>query len=211
MITTLSHIKPLLIFSLALGLFASLGFSNNYHQSVTFEMQIGGSVEGMIKGKLFHKRAPLTVSNFVTLSQKNKKEGSEEKYFDNVIFHRVIPNFMIQTGDPTGTGSGGPGYCFKDEFHEELRHNKAGIISMANAGKDTNGSQFFITHRKTEWLDDKHSVFGEITEGQDLVVNIGNLPKDPKDKPKNKVFIKSITFNLGDWVPLEVPKVKCKN
>ena len=111
--------------------------------------------------ELFADKAPKTVNNFVFLAQ--------DGYYDGIKFHRVIADFMVQTGDPTGTGRGGPGYKFADEFHPSLRHSGPGILSMANAGPNSNGSQFFITHVKTDWLDNKHSVFGKVTEGQDVV------------------------------------------
>jgi peptidyl-prolyl cis-trans isomerase B (cyclophilin B) len=116
---------------------------------------------GDIVVDLFADKTPKTVNNFVFLA----KDG----FYNGVKFHRVIPDFMIQTGDPMGTGSGGPGYRFADEFHPELRHSGPGVLSMANAGPGTNGSQFFITHVRTEWLDDRHSVFGQVSEGQDVV------------------------------------------
>ena len=120
--------------------------------------------KGTIKLTLFEDKTPKTVENFSKLT----KDG----FYDGLEFHRVIPDFMVQGGCPEGTGTGGPGYKFEDEFHPELRHNKPGILSMANAGPNTNGSQFFITHVPTPWLDDKHSVFGEVTEGQDIVDSI---------------------------------------
>jgi cyclophilin family peptidyl-prolyl cis-trans isomerase len=110
---------------------------------------------------LFADKAPKTVNNFVFLAQ--------DGFYDGIVFHRVIDNFMVQTGDPTGTGRGGPGYRFPDEFHRDLRHSGPGILSMANSGPNTNGSQFFITHVRTEWLDDRHTVFGQVREGQDVV------------------------------------------
>ena len=110
---------------------------------------------------LFPEAAPKTVENFTGLAKKN--------YYDGIIFHRVIPDFMIQGGDPTGTGCGGPGYQFDDEFHPDLRHDGPGTLSMANAGPNTNGSQFFITHVACPWLDDRHSVFGKVIEGQEVV------------------------------------------
>jgi peptidyl-prolyl cis-trans isomerase B (cyclophilin B) len=116
---------------------------------------------GDIKLELYADKAPMTVNNFVFLAQ--------EGYYDNVKFHRVIQDFMVQTGDPTGTGRGGPGYRFQDEIHPDLRHDGPGVLSMANAGPGTNGSQFFITHVATPWLDGKHTVFGQIKEGQDVV------------------------------------------
>ncbi len=119
---------------------------------------------GDITLRLFADKTPQTVNNFVFLSRQG--------FYDGVIFHRVIANFMAQGGDPTGTGRGGPGYRFADEFHPELKHDKPGILSMANAGPNTNGSQFFITHVPTPWLDGKHTVFGEVIEGIDVLYSI---------------------------------------
>jgi peptidyl-prolyl cis-trans isomerase B (cyclophilin B) len=120
--------------------------------------------KGDIEATLFASQVPMTTANFLNLASRG--------YYDGITFHRVIANFMIQGGDPTGTGSGGPGYKFGDEFAPELRHDKPGIFSMANAGPGTNGSQFFITHGPTPHLDDKHSVFGAVTAGQDVVDSI---------------------------------------
>jgi len=131
---------------------------------------------------LYADRAPRTVNNFVFLAR--------QKFYDGVIFHRVIANFMAQGGDPTGTGSGGPGYTFGDEFHPSLRHDGPGVLSMANAGPNTNGSQFFLTHVATPWLDDKHSVFGRIVEGQDVLMAIP--PRDPNQRGAPAVRIHTI-------------------
>jgi peptidyl-prolyl cis-trans isomerase B (cyclophilin B) len=117
--------------------------------------------KGDIEGVLYPSKAPVTVANFLNLAKRG--------YYDGLKFHRVIPDFMVQGGDPTGTGSGGPGYRFEDECSPELKHDKPGIFSMANAGPGTNGSQFFITHVPTPWLDGKHTVFGSVTKGQDIV------------------------------------------
>ncbi|MBA2114734.1 peptidylprolyl isomerase [Bremerella alba] len=117
--------------------------------------------KGTIKLELFEDKVPKTVGNFEKLAS--------EGFYDGLKFHRVIEDFMVQTGCPQGTGTGGPGYKFEDEFHPDLKHDGPGVLSMANAGPNTNGSQFFITHVETAWLDGKHSVFGKVTEGQDIV------------------------------------------
>jgi cyclophilin family peptidyl-prolyl cis-trans isomerase len=131
---------------------------------------------------LFADMVPNTVNNFIFLAR--------EGFYDGVIFHRVIGDFMAQTGDPTGTGRGGPGYRFNDEFHPKLRHNGAGVLSMANAGPNTNGSQFFITHTATPWLDNKHSVFGQVVDGMDVLMSIP--ARDPDDPGAPAVKIQTI-------------------
>lgn len=140
---------------------------------------------GVIDADLYPAEAPKTVENFLTLARKG--------YYDGQIFHRVIPDFMIQTGDPTGTGTGGPGYTFDDEFSPKLNHGRAGMLSMANAGPDTNGSQFFITVAPTPWLDGKHSVFGRVTSGLDNAVAISLAKRNDDDRPFEDIRIIHIT------------------
>lgn len=136
---------------------------------------------GNMKVQLYDDKAPKTSKNFKDLVQKG--------FYDGTIFHRVIKNFMIQGGDPEGTGMGGPGYEIKDEFGPGLKHNKKGILSMANAGPNTGGSQFFITLVPTPWLDGKHAIFGEVVEGIDVLDKIGNTPTKPGDRPVTEIKI----------------------
>ena len=147
------------------------------------------TTEGKFKAKLFADQAPKTVENFISLADGTK---TGKPFYDGLIFHRVIPGFMIQGGCPEGTGRGGPGYKFADEFHPGLRHDRKGLLSMANAGPNTNGSQFFVTVAETNWLDNKHAIFGEVVEGYDVVEKISKLPKDSQDRPKTPVKINSV-------------------
>jgi peptidyl-prolyl cis-trans isomerase A (cyclophilin A) len=147
------------------------------------------TTEGRFKAKLFQTEAPKTVQNFVELADGTK---TGKPFYDGIVFHRVIPNFMIQGGCPQGTGTGGPGYKFADEFHPSLKHAKAGILSMANAGPNTNGSQFFITVAPTPHLDNRHAVFGEVVEGYDVVEKISKVPRNSQDRPNKEVKINSV-------------------
>ncbi|MGH3089172.1 MAG: peptidylprolyl isomerase [Rubrobacteraceae bacterium] len=152
-----------------------LDTSKEYHANLRTE-------KGDVRVKLFAEEAPATVNNFVFLAR--------EGYFDGTTFHRVIRDFMVQAGDPTGTGSGGPGYKISDEFHPDLKHDKPGVLSMANAGPNTGGSQFFITHVATPWLDGRHAIFGEVVEGMDVVLAIRE--RDPQRDPNPGDEMKSV-------------------
>jgi len=140
--------------------------------------------------ELFEDNAPLTTGNFIELAEKG--------FYDDLIFHRVIEGFMIQGGCPQGTGTGGPGYQIEDEFHPDLRHDSEGILSMANAGPNTGGSQFFITLAATPWLDDHHAVFGRVTTGIEIIREIGNVATNPGDRPLEDVTITQVTISAEE-------------
>jgi len=158
--------------------------------------------KGDIEIDLYDERKPRTVENFVGLATGEKtwtdpeteETVEDEPLYDDVPFHRVIGDFMIQTGDPTGTGRGGPGYTFDDEFDDDLSHDSAGKLSMANRGPDTNGSQFFITLDAQPHLDGKHSIFGEVTDGMDVVREIGGVQTDRQDEPNEEILLESVTI-----------------
>jgi cyclophilin family peptidyl-prolyl cis-trans isomerase len=186
--------KNLFLLTLAIIFTSSqISFSQNSKSAVKKETktQLVAVFEtnmGTFECELFEDKAPKTVANFVGLAEKG--------YYDGVIFHRVIDNFVIQGGDPTGTGRGGEsiyGHPFEDEFHPDLKHDKAGVLSMANAGPNTNGSQFFITLAPTPWLDNKHSIFGQVIKGMDVVRKIGKVETiKPGDRPVNDVVMKKV-------------------
>ncbi len=140
--------------------------------------------KGTFVAEIFEDKAPLTARNFIELTEKG--------FYDGIIFHRVIDDFMIQGGDPTGTGRGGPGYMIKDEFGEGLKHDDEGILSMANAGPNTGGSQFFITLAPTPWLDGHHAIFGRIVEGMEIVRLIGSVVTDFQDRPKEAIIMEKV-------------------
>lgn len=145
---------------------------------------------GTMKIELFDDSAPKTAQNFADLIEKG--------YYDGIIFHRVISGFMLQGGDPTGTGRGGPGYNIDCEFGPGLTHSGEGILSMANAGPNTGGSQFFITLAATPWLDGKHAIFGKVVEGLEVVREIGGTPTGPGDRPLNEVKMEKVTLSAGE-------------
>jgi cyclophilin family peptidyl-prolyl cis-trans isomerase len=146
--------------------------SKEYHANLVTE-------KGTVRIRLFAREAPETVNNFVFLAR--------EGYFDETTFHRVIEGFMAQGGDPTGTGTGGPGYSISDEFHPDLRHDRPGILSMANRGPNTGGSQFFITHVATPWLDERHAVFGEVVEGMEIVNSLRERDPQSDREPGDRI------------------------
>src|SRR6185295_4586119 len=158
--------------------------------------------EGNFSARLFDAETPNTVANFTGLADGSKewtdpRTGRKVKqpYFNGTVFHRVIDGFMIQGGDPLGQGTGGPGYTFNDEFNPKLRHSQAALLSLANRGPNTNGGQFFITLAATPWLDDKHSVFGEVVEGMDIVKKIGGTATSkPGDRPLTPITVESVTI-----------------
>jgi peptidyl-prolyl cis-trans isomerase B (cyclophilin B) len=181
------HMERNMLFSLLTIAGVFLGFASIASaEKLTAVMETN---KGTIEIELEPTKTPITTANFVNLAQKG--------FYNGIIFHRVIPNFMIQGGDPLGKGHGGPGYKFEDEFDPSLRHTGPGILSMANAGPGTNGSQFFITHVATPWLDDHHTVFGHVTKGQD-VVNAIQIVGDTKELFENpKVKEKIVTWNAA--------------
>lgn len=169
--------------------------------SVQARVAVMETTLGTIEIELYEKEAPITVANFVDLATGKKEwthpetgEKKKSKFYDGLVFHRVIPQFMIQGGDPQGNGMGGPGYRFQDEFVPTLRFDKAGYLAMANAGPGTNGSQFFITVAPTPFLNDKHTIFGRVIKGQDVADKISMTPRNGQDRPNTPVVIKKLTI-----------------
>ncbi|MFA6850229.1 MAG: peptidylprolyl isomerase [Selenomonadaceae bacterium] len=170
------------------GCFGSANAQNGKKGEITVQNRIAifETNKGKFEVELFEDKAPNTTKNFIDLVDKG--------FYDGLIFHRVIDGFMIQGGDPNGTGTGGPGYTIKDEFNKDLKHDSEGILSMANAGPNTGGSQFFITLAATPWLDGHHAVFGKVIKGMDIVKAIGKVECDFQDKPLEDVVIQKITI-----------------
>jgi len=168
-------------FIMGVGSMASAAFGETAHPRATIETSMGAIVI-----ELFRDESPETVANFIKLAK--------QKFYHGVIFHRVIPGFMVQTGDPTGTGTGGPGYTFADEFSPALRHDGPGVVSMANSGPNTNGSQFFIALAATPWLDGKHTIFGRVVDGQLVVERIAAVERNAQDRPRADIAITQVTI-----------------
>ena len=167
---------------------------SDYKEDIERATAVFETNQGTFEIELYAKECPETVWNFINLAEGRQEASREGNFYDGLIFHRVIEGFMIQGGCPSGTGTGGPGYQFDDEFDSSLRHNSAGIFSMANAGPGTNGSQFFITLGPTPHLDDNHSVFGKVTEGLDVVKKIGSTKTGPGDRPVEDVVMEKVTI-----------------
>jgi len=162
------------------------GCKNNGGNTMDKTTAVFETNKGTFEIELFTEKAPITTKNFIDLTEKG--------FYNGLIFHRVIDGFMIQGGDPEGRGSGGPGYTIKDEFHPDLKHDTEGILSMANSGPNTGGSQFFITLAPTPWLNGKHAIFGKVTKGMDVVKVIEKVEKGANDKPIEDVIINKITI-----------------
>jgi len=176
--------------------FSHVSIPGNGKLYAKFETSLGDMI-----AELYENEAPNTVKNFVGLAtgqiefiDPETRQPTQRPFYDGLIFHRVIPQFMIQGGCPLGTGTGGPGYKFADEFNKKLRHDSKGILSMANAGPNTNGSQFFITEVPTPHLDNHHTVFGKVVQGQDVITKIANVQRDRRDKPLTPVVIEHLTI-----------------
>ena len=165
---------------------------NDYKEEIDRPITVFETNHGTFKAELYAKECPETVWNFINLAEGRQETNRENGFYDRLIFHRIIKGFMIQGGCPFGTGTGGPGYTFKDEFNSSLRHDSEGTLSMANAGPGTNGSQFFITLDPTPHLDDHHTVFGKIIDGMDVVKEIGNIETGNGDRPRKPVIMEKV-------------------
>lgn len=190
-----SRMKQFVFGILSMALLASCSSVNHSKLGDGLFAQIDTN-KGEVYVQLYYKETPVTVANFVTLAEGSNpfvsEEFKEKKFYDGLTFHRVMKDFMIQGGDPTGTGMGNPGYRFKDEIVDTLKHSEKGILSMANGGPDSNGSQFFITHAPTPWLDGVHTVFGKVVEGLAVVDSIATVPVGEKNKPTSPVTMNSV-------------------
>jgi cyclophilin family peptidyl-prolyl cis-trans isomerase len=167
---------------------------SDYKEDIERTTAVFETNQGTFEAELYAKECPETVWNFINLAEGRQETSREGNFYDGLIFHRIIKGFVIQGGCPSGTGTGGPGYRFDDEFDASLRHSDEGILSMANAGPGTNGSQFFITLGPTPHLDDNHSVFGKVTEGMDVVRKIGSTQTGPGDRPAEDVVMEKVTI-----------------
>jgi len=171
-----------------------LGKKSDYKENIDRPVAVFETTLGTFEAELYAKECPETVWNFINLAEGRQETQKRGNFYEGIIFHRVIKGFMIQGGCPQGSGMGGPGYQFQDEFDPALRHNDAGILSMANAGPRTNGSQFFITLAPTPHLDGRHSVFGNVIKGLDIVKTIGEVATGPMDRPKEAVVMNKVTI-----------------
>jgi len=171
-----------------------LGEKSDYKENIDRPVAVFETTLGTFEAELYAKECPETVWNFINLAEGRQDTQKGGNFYDGIIFHRVIKGFVIQGGCPQGSGMGGPGYQFPDEFDPALRHNDAGILSMANAGPRTNGSQFFVTLAPTPHLDGRHSVFGKVIKGLDIVKAIGEVATGPMDRPKEAVVMNSVTI-----------------
>jgi len=167
---------------------------SDYKEAIDRPVAVFETSLGTFEAELYAKECPETVWNFINLAEGRQDTQRGGNFYDGLTFHRVIPGFVIQGGCPLGTGTGDPGYRFKDEFHPSLRHSGEGILSMANAGPGTNGSQFFITLAATPHLDNRHSVFGKVLKGMDVVKKIASVETDRSDKPVEPVVMKTVTI-----------------
>ena len=182
--------KKLAMAIIAIGVIVLACAGNEAEAKAKRQVATFDTTMGTFKIELYNDLAPKTVKNFTDLIGK--------KYYDGIIFHRVIDQFMIQGGCPLGRGTGGPGYTIDDEFGKGLKHDKPGVLSMANAGPNTGGSQFFITLVPCPWLDGKHAIFGHVIEGMNVIEAIGKVPTDSQDRPLKKVIMEKVTVKGGD-------------